>query len=241
MTVFGLIRAYVGHHAILTYLAVGVGALLVLRLHPVPGPRAGAVVLAVLVFHPLAWHVQHRFILHSQWPYKVRWLAATWKRLHYDHHQNPTLMEGLLGPLNITLPVVALSSMAVGAMIGGDWYWLGSAALALATGMVATCYHEGMHCLLHLAFRPPWAWLQRMKQRHNEHHYFDETGNFGIAGYAWDRILDTYYEKGERPERSITVFNLGYTHEEATRYPHVRDLMRDRTRDRTESQSPPPY
>lgn len=75
MTVFGLIRAYVGHHAILTYLAVGVGALLVLRLHPVPGPRAGAVVLAVLVFHPLAWHVQHRFILHSQWPYKVRWLS----------------------------------------------------------------------------------------------------------------------------------------------------------------------
>jgi hypothetical protein len=118
MTLFGLIRAYACHHAILTYMAVGLGALLILARYPVPGPRAATVVLVVLVFHPLAWHLQHRFILHSQWPYKIRWLAATWKRLHYDHHQNPTLMEGLLGPVNITLPVVGLSSMAVGTMIG---------------------------------------------------------------------------------------------------------------------------
>lgn len=230
MTLLGLMRIFVRYHAILTYLAVGAGALAVLAGYPVPWPRATTVVVVILVLHPLAWYVQHRFILHSQWAYKLRPLAATWKRLHYDHHQNPTRFEGMMGPLRITLPAVAFSCIAVGATIGGDWYWQGGAALALATGMAALCYHEWTHCLMHLAFKPPWGWLQRMKQRHNEHHYFDEAGNFGVATYLWDRVMDSYYEKGERPLRSPTVFNLGYTREEAERYPHVRDLARKMTK-----------
>jgi hypothetical protein len=77
------------------------------------------VIVVVMILHPLAWYVQHRFILHSQWSYKVRCLAATWKRLHYDHHQNPTMFEGMMGPLRITLPAVTISSIAEGATIGG--------------------------------------------------------------------------------------------------------------------------
>jgi hypothetical protein len=93
------------------------------------------VIVVVMILHPLAWYVQHRFILHSQWSYKVRCLAATWKRLHYDHHQNPTMFEGMMGPLRITLPAVTISSIAEGATIGGlVLAGQGSAALALATG-----------------------------------------------------------------------------------------------------------
>jgi hypothetical protein len=119
MTLFGLIRLYGRHHAIRTYLAVGAAALLVLMYYPVPWPRAATVIVVVMILHPLAWYVQHRFILHSQWSYKVRCLAATWKRLHYDHHQNPTMFEGMMGPLRITLPAVTISSIAEGATIGG--------------------------------------------------------------------------------------------------------------------------
>ena len=40
-----------------------------------------------------------------------------------------------------------------------------------------------------------------MKQRHMEHHFLDETGNFGITNYFWDRVLGTYYDRRERPEQ----------------------------------------
>ena len=67
---------------------------------------------------------------------------------------------------------------------------------------MTTCYYEFMHCIQHLAFKPKWAWVQHMKQRHMEHHFFDENGNFGITNYLWDRMLGTYYEKKDRPKRS---------------------------------------
>ena len=81
-----------------------------------------------------------------------------------------------------------------------------------------------MHCIQHLSFKPKWKWVQHMKQRHNEHHYFDENGNFGITNYWWDHLLGTYYEKKDRPSRSKTVFNLGYDEEVARTYPWVKDL-----------------
>jgi hypothetical protein len=40
----------------------------------------------------------------------------------------------------------------------------------------------------------------------------------------WDRILGTFYEKKDRPERSPTVFNLGYTEDVAKLYPWVKEL-----------------
>ena len=81
-----------------------------------------------------------------------------------------------------------------------------------------------MHCIQHLAFKPKWEWVTFMKQRHMEHHYFDENGNFGITNYVWDRILGTYYVKKDRPSRSPTVFNLGYDEEVAKTYPWVKEL-----------------
>jgi sterol desaturase/sphingolipid hydroxylase (fatty acid hydroxylase superfamily) len=81
-----------------------------------------------------------------------------------------------------------------------------------------------MHCIQHLAFKPKWGWVQHMKQRHMEHHFFDENGNFGITNYFWDRMLGTYYVKKDRPRRSPTVFNLGYDEEVAKVYPWVKNL-----------------
>src|SRR3546814_15941169 len=63
-----------------------------------------------------------------------------------------------------------------------------------------------------------------MKARHMAHHFHDETGNFGITNFTWDKLFGTFYEREQRPEKSPTVFNLGYTPEVAARYPWVSRL-----------------
>jgi sterol desaturase/sphingolipid hydroxylase (fatty acid hydroxylase superfamily) len=220
MTLGQLVSAYFQHYTIVVYLSVV--ALCVVAWFLFPATPLQTVVAAGAAFfvYPLVWHMLHQYVLHSQWMYKVNWLASTWKRIHYDHHQDPNHLEVLFGALHTTLPTIALATAPLGWLIGGP----GGAAAALAAGILSTCYYEFMHCIQHLSFKPKWKWVQFQKQRHNEHHYFDEDGNFGITNYVWDRILGTYYEKKDRPQRSPTVFNLGYTDEVALNYPWVKEL-----------------
>ena len=78
-----------------------------------------------------------------------------------------------------------------------------------------------------------------MKKRHMAHHFHDESGNYGITTFFWDKVFGTYYDRSERPEKSATVFNLGYDEEVAREYPWVAELSggvatgHPRQRDRT--------
>jgi sterol desaturase/sphingolipid hydroxylase (fatty acid hydroxylase superfamily) len=159
--------------------------------------------------------------------FKVPILAATWKRIHYDHHQDPNHLEVLFGALHTTLPTIALATAPVGYAIGLPWgeeAAIGAAAIAFATGLLTTCFYEFVHCVQHLAYKPKSKWLAEMKKRHLSHHFHDETGNFGITTFFWDKLFGTYYDRAERPAKSPTVFNLGYTPEVADRYPQVARL-----------------
>ena len=66
-----------------------------------------AVALAIVVY-PMAWYLIHRFMLHGQYLYKSRWTAAVWKRIHFDHHQDPHDLRVLFGALYTTLPTIAI-------------------------------------------------------------------------------------------------------------------------------------
>ncbi len=186
-----------------------------------------------MLIYPLVWHLLHQYVLHSRWMWKSKLLSPTWKRIHYDHHQDPNDLSVLFGALHTTLPTIAAATMPIGWLIGG----FGGAMAAFATGLLTTCYYEFMHCIQHLGVQAASGhWVQHMKQRHMEHHFFDEDGNFGITNYFWDRALGTYYEKKDRPKRSATVFNLGYDEEVAKVYPWVEELSR---RHRQRPSAPP--
>jgi len=220
MTLRQLVVAYFQHYTIITYLGLTALCLVAYAVRPAGlWATLGAIVAAVVIY-PLVWHLLHQYVLHGKWMWRSRWLSPTWKRIHYDHHQDPNNLSVLFGALHTTLPTIGVATIPVGWLIGGP----GGAAAAFAAGLLTTCYYEFMHCIQHLAFKPKLKWVQHMKQRHNEHHYFDETGNFGITNYGWDRLLGTYYEKKDRPKRSATVFNLGYDEEVAKHYPWVKDL-----------------
>ncbi|MDG2005492.1 MAG: sterol desaturase family protein [Novosphingobium sp.] len=220
MSLGELVAAYFQHYTIIVYLVVAALCIVGFVANPAGLTQTLASVAMALFLYPLVWHLVHQYILHGQWMYKIKLLSPTWKRIHYDHHQDPNHLEVLFGALLTTLPTIAIVVLPIGWMIGG----LGGALAAFATAVLTTCYYEFMHCIQHLSFKPSWKWVQLMKQRHNEHHYFHEDGNFGITNYAWDRILGTYYEKKERADRSPTVFNLGYTEEVAQHYPWVKEL-----------------
>lgn len=220
MTLRGLIIAYFQHYTIIAYLvlaAVSIG--IAVTWSATPLQFAGAIAAGVVIY-PLVWHLLHQYVLHGQWMYRFKWLSATWKRIHYDHHQDPNHLEVLFGALHTTLPTIAIATIPVGWAIGG----VGGAAAAFATGLLTTCYYEFVHCIQHLAFKPRSKRIARMKQRHMEHHFHHESGNFGITNYLWDHVLGTYYERKDRPEKSATVFNLGYTEDVALTYPWVKQL-----------------
>lgn len=220
MTLRELVIAYFQYPAIIAYLVCAALALVAYGSYPATLTRTVAAVLVSIFVYPLVWYCLHRWVLHSRWMFKVPFLAATWKRIHYDHHQDPNRLEILFGALHTTLPTIALATAPLGYAIGG----VGGALAAFATGLITTCVYEFCHCIQHLAYKPKSKMLTVMKARHMAHHFHDERGNFGITSYIWDRVFGTYYERIEKEKKSETVFNLGYTPEVAERYPHVARL-----------------
>jgi len=217
MTLKELTGAYFSHYTIATYLALTAAMFGLWLYRPASPVQTIAATGLVIVTYPLVWYALHRWVLHSRWMFKTPTLAGAWKRIHYDHHRDPNHLEVLFGALYTTLPTLLLVAALPGWLIGG----IGSAAAGFAAGLVMTCFYEFAHCIQHLGYKPRNPTLARMKARHMEHHFHDETGNFGITNFAWDRLFRTYYTRIERPAKSATVFNLGYTDEVALRYPWV--------------------
>lgn len=220
MSLGELVVAYFQHYTIQAYLLLAVVSVAVAAFFP-PAALAGlsAALFAILVY-PLVWYLLHRFVLHGSWMWKSPLTARTWKRIHYDHHQDPNHLEVLFGALHTTLPTIAVATIPVGWLLGGP----GAAAIAFAAGLLTTCFYEFAHCIQHLAYKPRNRWLAEMKRRHMAHHFHDETGNFGITSFWPDRVFGTAYERDQRPAKSPTVFNLGYTDAVAEIWPWVARL-----------------
>ncbi|MEM8826696.1 MAG: sterol desaturase family protein, partial [Pseudomonadota bacterium] len=215
-----LVVAYFQYYAIQGYLLIAAGMSVVAYLYPPTLLQGVATAVLCTLGYPVAWYILHRFVLHGKWMYKSPLTARTWKRVHFDHHQDPNHLEVLFGALYTTLPAIVFFMAPIGWLIGG----LGGMAVALVVGVLCTCVYEFVHCIQHLAIKPKNKFLQRMKAQHMAHHFHDETGNFGLTEFKWDKLFGTHYERTERPEKSPTVFNLGYTEEEAKRYPWVYKL-----------------
>jgi sterol desaturase/sphingolipid hydroxylase (fatty acid hydroxylase superfamily) len=228
MTLPQLWRAYATYPAIHVYVACAVVAAGVAIVTATHWQTIVLAVLAVLIAYPTAWYFIHRFILHGRWLYKMKWSAALWKRIHFDHHQDPHRLEVLFGAPSNTLPTIAVVTVPLGYAVAG---WPGAAA-ACAAGLVTTCVYELVHCIQHLNYKPESRIILRLKQNHLAHHFHNENGNYGIVSFLPDRLLGTYYRNAHACPKSATVYNLGYDVEEARRYPRVVELTGAPPRDR---------
>src|SRR5687767_9412938 len=137
-----LVVAYFQYPAILAYLFLAALAIAAFAWRPAPLVPTAIAVAAATFIYPLVWYILHRWVLHSRWMFKLPFLAATWKRIHYDHHQDPNHLEVLFGALHTTLPTIALATAPLGYAIGSYWgpeAALGAGAMAFATGLLTTC------------------------------------------------------------------------------------------------------
>jgi len=217
MNMRALILAFFTYPAVLTYLTLTAAAgIVVLKTYTAAEPLFLAAFLTAFVY-PLVWYVLHRWVLHGQYLYRIPQTAAVWKRIHFDHHQDPHNLVVLFGALYTTIPTIFIVTLPVGYAVGG----MPGAATAFAVGMLSTCFYEFCHCVQHLNTMPRTRFMKRLKQLHLAHHFHNEQGNFGITNFLWDRLFNTYYEKSKDVPRSPTVFNIGYTEEMAKRYPWV--------------------
>lgn len=227
MTLRDLVPAYASHPAVHVYLAGAlVSGVVAARVSTDPWHPLAAM-LATALAYPAAWYGIHRFVLHSRFLYRSRLTAALWKRIHFDHHQDPHRMDVLFGSPLTTLPTILSILIPLGWLIGG----IGSAAAAVFSGLLITCVYEFCHCIQHLNIKPRNRLLRRMKELHLTHHFQDEHGNFGITSFLLDRLFGTYYASARERKRSPHVFNLGYDRAEAVRFPWVATLSGGPPRD----------
>ena len=94
MTISDLVVAYFTHYSIQVYiLFAAVASTYAVSFAPSWREPVLAAV-AVIVLYPLVEYALHRWVLHSRLLYRSAWTAAVWKRIHYDHHQNPHDLSG---------------------------------------------------------------------------------------------------------------------------------------------------
>ncbi len=217
MSLGDLVRAYFTYYAIQIYLLLAVIAVLlaIAWAESATGPLLAAALMALL--YPLVEYCVHRYVLHSRLLYKSPYTAKLWKRIHYDHHQNPHDLAVLFGALYTTLPVIAIVTLPLGWLVAGK----AGAAAAFAAGCVIFCFYEFVHCVEHLPFKPKSRWLREVKRRHLAHHFHNEQGNYGITSNLWDQVFHTFYDRPSEWPKSPTAFNLGYAGEDRERYPWV--------------------
>jgi sterol desaturase/sphingolipid hydroxylase (fatty acid hydroxylase superfamily) len=220
MTLRDLVYSFFTYYAVIAYIAIGITCLVLsVKWFENPLRMLAAVAVASVAF-PFGWYLSHRFILHGRFLYKSAFTSVTWKRIHFDHHQDPNDLRILFGALHTTLPTIAGVITPLGWLIGGR----SGAVAALGWAMVITCFYEFCHCVQHLNYTPSFKFLKDIKRLHLSHHFHNEQGNYGITNYFWDRLFGTYYGKAGDVPKSATVFNLGYTAEEAVKYPWVDKL-----------------
>ena len=224
MTLGELVVAYATYPSVLLYaaLAVGCGTGSVMLGASQAPYRTLAALAATIAIFPFYEYALHRFVLHNRTLYKHPLTADVWKRIHYDHHQDPNRLDVLFGSPSNTLLAVFAPSLPVGYLIGGWSAALAAAALAL----MLFAFYEFCHCVQHLNYVPGSAWLRRIKKHHMAHHFHNETGNFGITSNLVDRMVGTLYEDGATKPRSAHVYDLGYDATEAARYPWVAERSR---------------
>ena len=124
----------------------------------------------------LVEYILHRYVLHHV-PYI--------RQIHQAHHDE---QEALVGT-----PVwIRLGSFAVFLILPLRVVADPTIAAGVTAGMMLGYFcFETMHHVLHHWRIEPGSYAYQLKRRHMLHHYFDNTGNFGVTNGLWDKLFGT--------------------------------------------------
>lgn len=147
-------------------------------------------------------YTTHRFVFHMKPPHNPVMLKFM-KRIHYDHHTDPSNLHLLFLPLWYSLPNIAVACAIV------EWITRHMAdTISFATGVSAfLLYYEWKHYVAHRPLTPWSTWGKQMKRNHLWHHFKNENYWYGVTNPALDLLLGTYKDEKD-VARSQTAKNL---------------------------------
>jgi 4-hydroxysphinganine ceramide fatty acyl 2-hydroxylase len=128
-------------------------------------------------------------------------LRAKQRRLHYDHHLDPSRVDLLFLPLWYVAPnLVLVAAIAYG--IAHDT----NIVAALLLGIVlALLHYEWVHFVAHQPYTPKTGLGRWMKRYHLRHHFVNEKLWFGVSNPTMDIVWATYRGDLSDTERSVTT------------------------------------
>ena len=173
---------------------------------------AAAMLAGIVAFYPLeialgallfyaSEYLMHRFAFHAP-PVGVAFIHRLQRRLHYDHHLEPTRLDLLFLPLWFLIPNLAVTAGLVGLVLGP------AAVASTMLGVLAAILHyEWTHYVAHTPLRPLTRTGRWIKQYHLRHHFISEKLWFGVSNPSLDLVFGTL-RAPELAERSPTVRKL---------------------------------
>lgn len=147
-------------------------------------------------------YIVHRFLFHIKTP-KNPFILKTIKRLHYDHHVDPSDLKLLFLPLWFSLPGFVVYSLIVYLVTNSL-----TLSIAFASGLILYfLYYEWKHYIAHRPIKPLTKIGKDIKKHHLLHHFKNENYWFGVTHTTFDKGLGTFRESDE-VEKSMTAKNL---------------------------------
>ena len=154
----------------------------------------GALVLGLIVAHPLSEWLIHVFVLHFR-PREIagRRVDFLVARLHRAHHRDPhdprfwyiPAQSGLIG--FVIIWVIARILMPT----------QGLAVTVLVTAVALGLVYEWIHYLCHTSYRPQGRWFKKLARHHRLHHFKNEHYWMGVSMHGGDWLLRTRPDPGE--------------------------------------------
>jgi sterol desaturase/sphingolipid hydroxylase (fatty acid hydroxylase superfamily) len=187
-------------HGAVALLTFGVAALLVAWISGVATLSPLEIVLGAVLFY-LSEYGMHRFAFHAPpapWPF----VLGLQRRLHYDHHVEPSRLDLLFLPLWFLAPNLAATAVLVALVLGTP-----AVASVMLGVMLAILHYEWVHYVAHIPYQPRTRFGRWIKQYHLRHHFISEKEWFGVSNPSLDMVFGTFRDP-KTARRSATTRNL---------------------------------
>ncbi|WP_248926088.1 sterol desaturase family protein [Paenibacillus hamazuiensis] len=158
------------------------------------GARAAAAVCAGALFFIIVEYVVHRYILH-EFPR----IAPFAYKGHVAHHQAPSDIKYLFGPVSIDMVSYVIVLLATWLLTGYNWNMTWSVLFG-ASGF--QLYYQWKHYVSHRPITPLTPWGKWLKKKHLLHHHKDETTWYGVSNPVLDIVMGTNRPKETKPRGS---------------------------------------
>lgn len=155
-----------------------------------------------MFLYALSEYMIHRFLFHMKMP-KNPFMLMLIRRLHYDHHVDPTNLKLLFLPLWFSLPNFFISSI-IFYLITSNLQLMVS---YLAGLMIYFLHYEWKHYIAHKPIQPRTNIGKHLKKTHLWHHFKNENYWYGVTHTSVDKVFGTFRDQNA-VEKSETAKNL---------------------------------